>query len=150
MGFKMNKLMVNNTQHGFTMIELIIVIALIGILAVAAIPRFANMTTDAKVAARMAVVGSANSALAIAHAKWLSQGSTGTVTLDGAASAITMNASGYVDIGAAATYKDTATCTALMSNLLSSTDGLTIGYTAGCTLNNGYASAVTVNSTSAL
>jgi MSHA pilin protein MshA len=146
----MNKMILNKKQSGFTMIELIIVIALIGILAVAAIPRFANMTTDAKAAARAGVLGSANSALAIAHAKWLSQGSTGTVTLDGAASAITMNASGYVDIGAAATYKDAGTCTTLMGNLMGSTSGLTIGYTAGCTLNNGYASAVTVNPTSAV
>jgi MSHA pilin protein MshA len=146
----MNKMILNKKQSGFTMIELIIVIALIGILAVAAIPRFANMTTDAKAAARAGVLGSANSALAIAHAKWLSQGSTGTVTLDGAASAITMNASGYVDIGAAATYKDAATCTTLMSNLMGSTSGLTIGYTAGCTLDNGYASPVTVNPTSAV
>lgn len=135
------------TQKGFTMIELIIVIALIGILAVAALPRFADMTTEAKAAARSGVLGSANSALTIAHAKWLAQGSTGTVTLEGGA-AITMNAAGYPDIGV--TYNDAATCTTLMGNLLGTTSGLTINYSApACTINNNWASAVSVTPSSA-
>ncbi len=146
----MNKLIIKNKMSGFTMIELIIVIALIGILAVAALPRFADMTTEAKAAARAGVLGTVNTAIAISHAKWLAQGSTGTVTLDGG-SAITMTAAGYPDIGApTAAYSTTTTCITLANNLLGSTSGLTIAFTSpNCTVNNGWATAVVVSPTGA-
>lgn len=112
----------NKKNRGFTMIELIIVIAILGILAAFALPRFANFTTEAKAAARDGISSSLNSSIAIAHAKWIAQGSTGTVTLDGAASAITMNAAGYPNVGSAGVYNDATTCQTLVGNLVAGTN----------------------------
>src|SRR4030042_704680 len=70
MGGVMNKI----NRAGFTLIELIMVIVILGILAAVAIPKFVDLTGEAKNAATKGGLGAIRSAVAIEYAKSATSG----------------------------------------------------------------------------
>ncbi len=70
-------------EAGFTLIELVIVIVILGILAAVAIPKYEDMREQARVATLKGQLGSIRSALAIQYGRSALSGTPGFPTLDG-------------------------------------------------------------------
>jgi MSHA pilin protein MshA len=110
----------SNTQSGFTLVELIVVIVVLGILAATALPKFINVSTEARAASVNGVTGALRSAVSLVQAKYYAAGST---------TATTVRMQDGSDVVVAAGTGIPAGTLAGIGAALQSTEGFTVSYT---------------------
>ncbi len=119
-----------NRQTGFTLIELIMVIVILGVLAAVAIPKFTNLSADANAAAVQSVAGALGAAAATNYAV-RSAKSTNGVAVTTCATAVNALQGATLPTGAGGTYviSDASSATGATAVAANATSSCTLTFT---------------------
>lgn len=96
--------MIKKNEKGFTLIELVVVIVILGILAAFAVSRYVNMAQQARISAVNGMAGGLRGAVALVQGQYLALGlgTTPVTMLDGTTVAVSTGVTGGIPTGAAA------------------------------------------------